>query len=156
MFTHSKDTDFLILYKLDYDNLYEIFQVNKYLSKISKDESIWKKLVWKDYNQIYPDKNQSWKELYLKIRYFIKVYGYRKDVNSYRASERNGHYEVRKYLATINKYDKNYKCEYVMQRGKYLGQRCDNEVFINYNKGSHRFCHICLRKTIFINFLKDK
>ena len=43
-----------------------------------------------------------------------------------------------------------------MQRGKYLGQRCDNEVFINYNKGSHRFCHICLRKAIVMKFLKDK
>ena len=38
MFTHSKDTDFLILYKLDYDNLYEIFQVNKYLSKFSMEK----------------------------------------------------------------------------------------------------------------------
>ena len=43
-----------------------------------------------------------------------------------------------------------------MQRGEYFGQRCGNEVFIDYKKGSHRFCHSCLRKTTVRKFLKDK
>ena len=157
MITHSKDTDLLILHKLSYDDILNISQVNKKIFEYSKDESVWKNLVWKEYNKIKPDENQTWKELYLKIRYQINTCNYRKDLGSFMASAYNNHHEVRKYLATLDKFDESYNCEYVMQRGKNAGMKCGLLVSYNkYERGSNRFCDFCLKKTVVQKILNIK
>ena len=67
--TKIKDTDRLILEKLDDKLLFQLISSNKYLYSVA-DEFFWKKRLSKKFPNVKVDNNNTWKDNYLKIIYY--------------------------------------------------------------------------------------
>ena len=72
MLTGYKDTDFIILMKLDDRSLMEFCVSSgklEYEKKLCSNEDFWRERLWKYYEKFYPEEGQKWKTLYLKLIY---------------------------------------------------------------------------------------
>ena len=67
-FTGNKDTDKIILSKLDDKDLLSILSTNKYLSTLP-DDSFWRNRLYRKYPNY--EKEENWKETYLTTVYYI-------------------------------------------------------------------------------------
>lgn len=71
----SKDTDRMILEKLDDKDLFNALLTNKYFYSLT-DENFWKRRLLERYpNTVEYKKNETWKQYYLKMVYYIDKIG---------------------------------------------------------------------------------
>lgn len=111
MITKQKDTDFKILLDLpDMDffkfcakfnskDAIEFTNIN--MNQICNNETLWKERLFKFYGNFYPEENQTWKNLYLKLVYYMDKYKYKKNEKSFIKASKKDHLEVVKYLFTL-------------------------------------------------------
>jgi sulfur relay (sulfurtransferase) DsrC/TusE family protein len=130
MITGHKDTDLRLLLELD-DREFFIFCgkdslqfKNKYVNKLCKSESLWQNRLFKYYGEIYPEVDQTWKNLYLSLVVHLDKYKYRKDQSSFVTASENGHLSVVKYLMSLPKEygidpaaENNYAIRYASENG---------------------------------------
>lgn len=78
MLTGKKDTDFIVLAKLndeDLLNLCNSFESkNKYIYQICKDENFWMNRTFQKYGKVEKNPDRSWKDFYLVLLYYINKY----------------------------------------------------------------------------------
>ena len=121
MFTKQKNTDFEVLLNLsdkDFFNICANFKLDKdkegkeiiplqykskYINELCNDENLWRNRLWKYYGNFYPEDRQTWKNLYLRLVYYLDKYNYKKDISSFQNASYNGHLEVVKYLMSLPK-----------------------------------------------------
>jgi len=111
MITKQKDTDLLILLNLpDVDffkfcakfnskDAIEFTNIN--MNQLCNNEILWKERLFKFYGNFYPEYNQTWKNLYLKLVYYMDKYKYKQNEKSLIKAIKKGHLEVVKYLFTL-------------------------------------------------------
>jgi len=97
----NKDVLLIVLSKINNQDLLNICQVNKYFSNLCNNENLWRNKLWKEYRKIYPEENQTWKNMYLKLVYYMNKNKYEKTSDSFLDSIEDGHLEVVKYLSTL-------------------------------------------------------
>jgi len=102
MITGNRDTDIIVLTKLQNISIFKNFQ-NKYINKLYKNESLWRNRLFKYYAEIYPEPGQTWKDLYLNLVFHMK--NYNKDQESLRHASANGYLSVVKYLISFPEID---------------------------------------------------
>lgn len=73
MFSASKDTDFLIMEKMDDVSLLNFCKLNHHTIKLCDNDLFWEKRTKRNFEKLYRTKTQgeSWKEFYLNILYYI-------------------------------------------------------------------------------------
>ena len=72
-FSKNKDVDKIILQHLDDRDLFQLIPINKYAYSLT-DENFWRsRLISKYLNTIDFKKDETWKEYYLSVVYYIDV-----------------------------------------------------------------------------------
>jgi len=76
-----------------YNNLMNLDNLSlfKYCKNNICEENFWKDRTFKYFGKINLEKNQTWKNLYLKLIYYLDKYEYKKDDNSLKWASLNGH-----------------------------------------------------------------
>jgi hypothetical protein len=69
MVTLNKDTDLLILSRLDDNGLFSICLTNKYFNRLCKNEDLWRNRVQSRFSINGKKENETWKIFYLKKIY---------------------------------------------------------------------------------------
>ncbi len=72
--TGIKDVDLIILSKLSDKDLLSFCNVDKYANEICKNEMFWKNRILEKFGNIKKDDKRTWRDLYLKIVYYINKY----------------------------------------------------------------------------------
>ena len=73
VFSKNKDADRIILQHLEDRNLFQLISVNKYVYSLT-DENFWRnRLISKYPTTIEFKKDQTWKEYYLSVIYYMDV-----------------------------------------------------------------------------------
>ena len=120
MITGNKDTDFITLLKLDDKDFFNICAklnltknlekedyplefTNKKIYQLCNNENLWRTRLFERYGKFYPQDGQIWKNLYLKLDYYLDKYKYKKDNKSFEDASQNGQLEVVKYLISLPK-----------------------------------------------------
>lgn len=70
MLTGRRDTDFIILSKLNDRDLLSVCLINKYVNNLCKSENFWRNRFiakWSKDDMKYKSDNKSWKHFYLLI-----------------------------------------------------------------------------------------
>lgn len=93
----NKDILLIILSKVD--DLTSIYEINKYFYKLCNDEILSRMKLWKEYAKIYPETGQTWKNIYMKLDYYLKNYNYLKNNESFQRACKHNHLEVVKFLS---------------------------------------------------------
>ena len=129
--TKQKDTDFIILLDLpdvDFFKICSKFNTedslelkNKYFNRFCKNETLWKERLFKYYGIFYPEEGQTWKNLYLKLVYYMDKYKYNKNSrNSFTKASIKGHLEAVKLMQTTRHHygrDLEYAIEKAVENG---------------------------------------
>jgi len=129
--TKQKDTDFIILLDLPDVDFFKICSKfnsedalefkNKYFNRFCKNETLWKERLFKYYGIFYPEEGQTWKNLYLKLVYYMDKYKYNKNSrNSFTKASINGHLEAVKLMQTTRHHygrDLEYAIEKAIENG---------------------------------------
>ena len=120
MITGYQDTDFLTLLKLDDKDFFKICAklnlpkdlekedyplefTNRKIYQLCNNENLWETRLFERYGKFYPQDGQTWKNLYLKLVYYLDKYNYKKNHKSFQKASKNGHLEVVKYLMSLPK-----------------------------------------------------
>ena len=120
MITGYKETDFVTLLKLDDKDFFNICAklnsskklkkedyplefTNRKINELCNNETLWKTRLFERYGKFYPQDGQTWKNLYLKLVYYLDKYDYKKDNESFTDASREGRLEVVKYLMSLPK-----------------------------------------------------
>jgi hypothetical protein len=75
MLTHIKDLDHEIMMKMEDESLLNFCKINnKYAKKLCNDENFWRNRTLKKFGVISKSENRTWKNLYLKIVYYMNKY----------------------------------------------------------------------------------
>ncbi len=124
MTTYCKDVDLMIIMELDDKSLFNFCLTSKRGNNLC-DENFWRNRLWKYYSKIYPEEGQKWKELYLKLVYYMNKYKYTMNSDyGIRRAIFKGRLEVVKYLISKGfvdpSVDNNYAIKYATNNG-YLG-----------------------------------
>ena len=73
VFSKNKDVDRIILQQLDDSDLFQLIRVNKYVYGLV-DETFWRnRLISRYPTAVEFKKNQTWKEYYLSVVYYIDM-----------------------------------------------------------------------------------
>lgn len=112
-----KDIDLIILSKVYNTDLLNICQVNKYFSKLCNNEHLWRNKLWTEYAKIYPEKGQTWKNMYLKLNIYMDKYKYRIDEDSIVSASILGHLEIVKLLSTLPHVKTNLALAFAITKG---------------------------------------
>ena len=76
MISGHKDTDLIILSKMDDETLFSFCKIeNSYVQKLCKDEIFWRARVKEKFGNVKKNEDRTWKNLYLNIVYYREKYG---------------------------------------------------------------------------------
>ena len=76
MISGHKDTDLIILSKLDDETLLSFCKIeNSYVQKLCNDENFWRQRVKEKFGNVKKNGDRSWKNLYLNIIHYTNKYG---------------------------------------------------------------------------------
>jgi ankyrin repeat protein len=104
--TGNKDMDLIVLSKL-FEKEFFIFcsfkNQNKYINKLYNNETLWRERLFRYYAEIYPEENQTWKNLYLSLIYHLDKFEYKKNKKILMKATMNDHLDVVKYLMSLSK-----------------------------------------------------
>ena len=76
MISGYKDTDLIILSKLDDKTLFSFCKIeNSYIRKLCNDENFWRQRVKERFGIVKKNENRTWKNLYLNIIHYSDKYG---------------------------------------------------------------------------------
>ena len=76
MISGHKDTDLIILSKMDDETLFSFCKIeNRYVQKLCNDENFWRDRVKEKFGNVKKNENRNWKNLYLNIVHYRNKYG---------------------------------------------------------------------------------
>ena len=76
MISGHKDTDLIILSKIDDKTLFSFCKIeNSYVQKLCNDENFWRERVKNKFGNIKKNEDRTWKNLYLNIVHYTNKYG---------------------------------------------------------------------------------
>ena len=76
MISGHKDTDLIILSKMDDQTLFSFCKIeNSYVQKLCNNENFWRERVKEKFGNVKKNEHRTWKNLYLNITYYTDKYG---------------------------------------------------------------------------------